>query len=265
MKKRSRKLRKVLLVTCCALALVAISVGATLAYLTDSEGVTNVFTVGHVDIKLDEAKVDANGKEITGAGAERVQSNSYHLLPGMVYDKDPTITIEKGSEAAYVVAKIEVTGMSAANNPLLYTEGDKYGFIGFDDIVKGGIFDNLLHDAVEVEDNTATWVAHNDYGTLKLTQTINTVGQSYTFYVYFEDAFAKKTDADTPIVLFEELHIPGVWTNEQIAAIGGMNINVSAYAIQAAGFDNVYEAFAAGNDTGWAEDYDFDNDEGTNP
>ena len=39
MKRRNRKLRKAITMVCCALALVAISVGATLAYLTDTEAV----------------------------------------------------------------------------------------------------------------------------------------------------------------------------------------------------------------------------------
>ena len=124
MKRRNRKLRKALLMVCCALTLVAISVGATLAYLTDSEGVTNTFTVGHVDIQLKETDVDKDGS---------TQKNAYHLLPGQTYTKDPTITVEKGSEDAFVVAKIDVTGMKAANNRLLYSEGGVNGFIGFGD------------------------------------------------------------------------------------------------------------------------------------
>ena len=38
-----------------------ITVGGTIAYLTDSEKVVNTFTVGNVQIKLDEAKVDLYG------------------------------------------------------------------------------------------------------------------------------------------------------------------------------------------------------------
>lgn len=47
-----------ILVCCLLVALIAAaSVLGTLAYLTARDTVTNTFTVGQVDIKLDEAKV----------------------------------------------------------------------------------------------------------------------------------------------------------------------------------------------------------------
>lgn len=52
---------KALLMSLCAVLLVAASVLGTMAYLTDSKDVKNTFTVGNVAIKLDEAKVDENG------------------------------------------------------------------------------------------------------------------------------------------------------------------------------------------------------------
>jgi len=62
------------------------SVFGTLAYLTATDTVTNTFTVGKVQITLDEAPVDANGETTDG---DRVKKNNYHLLPGHEYDKDP--------------------------------------------------------------------------------------------------------------------------------------------------------------------------------
>lgn len=52
---------KALLMSLCAVLLVAASVLGTMAYLTDSKDVKNTFTVGNVTIKLDEAKVDEKG------------------------------------------------------------------------------------------------------------------------------------------------------------------------------------------------------------
>lgn len=52
---------KALLMSLCAVLLVAASVLGTMAYLTDSKDVKNTFTVGNVAIKLDEAKVDDMG------------------------------------------------------------------------------------------------------------------------------------------------------------------------------------------------------------
>ena len=52
---------KALLMTLCAVLLVAASVLGTMAYLTSTDEVENTFTVGNVKIALDEAKVNADG------------------------------------------------------------------------------------------------------------------------------------------------------------------------------------------------------------
>ena len=59
-----KKTRKILLMAACAVLLVCISVGATVAYLTSTDTVTNTFTVGQVAITLDEAKVDMYGDAV---------------------------------------------------------------------------------------------------------------------------------------------------------------------------------------------------------
>ena len=76
-----KKTRKILLMAACAVLLVCISVGATVAYLTSTDSVTNTFTVGNIQIKLDEAKTDVNGVVDTTV-TSRVQANEYKLMPG---------------------------------------------------------------------------------------------------------------------------------------------------------------------------------------
>lgn len=109
-----KKTRKILAMAACAILLVCISVGATVAYLTDMEQVVNTFTVGKVAITLDEAKVNANGEPVDKDGnvvalanAPRVKENSYKLMPGHSYVKDPTVHFEAGSEASYLFVKVE--------------------------------------------------------------------------------------------------------------------------------------------------------------
>ena len=94
-------LRKVLLLACSAVLLVCLSVGATLAYLTSNDTVTNTFTVGNVAITMDEADVD-NSTE----GKDRDKANAYHLLPGHAYTKDPTIHVTAGSEDCWLFVKV---------------------------------------------------------------------------------------------------------------------------------------------------------------
>ncbi len=102
--------RKALLLSLCAVLLVVASVMGTMAYLTSTPAaVVNTFTVGKVEITLDEAPVDATGKATTGT---RVKENSYNLLPGQEYDKDPTVHVTAGSEDSWIFVKVE-NGISA--------------------------------------------------------------------------------------------------------------------------------------------------------
>lgn len=95
---------KALVLALCAVLLVVTTVFATMAYLTSTDKVTNTFTVGNVKITLDEAKVDLYGVK---DGTERVQANTYKLIPGHEYTKDPTIHVDANSEDCYLFVKLE--------------------------------------------------------------------------------------------------------------------------------------------------------------
>lgn len=70
--------------------LIAASVLGTLAWLTDkTDSITNTFTVGNIDIDLDETTED------------------YLIVPGVDIEKDPLITVKANSEACYLFVKIE--------------------------------------------------------------------------------------------------------------------------------------------------------------
>ena len=100
-----KKFMKILAVAVCAVLLVAATVAGTLAYLTDTQTVANTFTVGKVEITLNEAKVTEYGEL---DGATRVTSgNTYKLVPGRTYVKDPTITVGEGSEECYIYFEVQ--------------------------------------------------------------------------------------------------------------------------------------------------------------
>ena len=209
---------KALLVVACALLLVAASVFGTMAYLTSTDTVTNTFTVGKVAIKLDEAKVDADGKPVTPA--ERVKENSYKLLPGHTYTKDPTVTVEAGSEASYVRQMVTVTFDKVLTDAQLATQLDGI-FTGYD----------------------ANWV-RND----KKVETKTKDGAKYTVityeYRYKDKVAATTTDTKLP-ALFTEIKVPETWTNDDLAALGNIEINIVAHAIQADGFESADKAWEA--------------------
>lgn len=102
-----KKMYKGMLLVLCAVLLVAASVMGTLAYLkSETNPVTNTFTVGQVGITLNEAKTDEYGVTLTGNEAERVTGNEYKLVPGRTYEKAPTITVNTGSEDCWVFARL---------------------------------------------------------------------------------------------------------------------------------------------------------------
>ncbi len=107
------KKQKKILVAALSLVLVALcAVGGTLAWLTDkTDTVTNTFTVGKVDITLYESKWDGTNLN----NAQSTTSNSYKMVPGTTYGKDPTITVDKDSEDCWVFVKIEEENNEAAD------------------------------------------------------------------------------------------------------------------------------------------------------
>ena len=95
---------KVLTAALCAMLLVVVSVFGTMAYLTSQDTVTNTFTVGKVKITLDEAQANPDG---TVASNSRVKANTYHLVPGHTYVKDPTVHIDTNSEDCWIFVKLD--------------------------------------------------------------------------------------------------------------------------------------------------------------
>lgn len=204
------------LMTVLALVLViAMSVAGTYAYLTSQDTVTNTFTVGNVAITLDEAKVDANGNVVQDA--ERVQANSYKLLPGHNYAKDPMVTVKAGSESSYV--KMTVTFTKAAELDAIFAPN-------------GAPLTNIFNGY----DGTNWIYKGNTEDTVKNTRT-------YEFW-YKETVAAPGADVKLD-ALFDSITVPGGINNDQLKTIEGMTITVNAYAIQADGFADADAAWAA--------------------
>ena len=98
-----KKATKVLLLVLCAILLVVGSVAGTLAYLTSQQTVNNTFSVGQVAITMEESVVDVYGVKTTGT----TSTNTYKLVPGGEYVKDPTITVTQGSEPCWLFINVE--------------------------------------------------------------------------------------------------------------------------------------------------------------
>ena len=98
------KTKKTLSLVLSFVLVIALTIAGTIAYLTSTSAtVTNTFTVGKVKITLDEAKVTEYGVK---DGDDRVTENTYKLIPGHEYLKDPIVHVDAESEDCYLVVKI---------------------------------------------------------------------------------------------------------------------------------------------------------------
>ena len=211
-------MKKKILVACLCVALAVLTIaGTTLAYLTSQETVTNTFTVGKVEIKLDEAKANADGTLVPNA--DRVKENSYKLIPGHTYNKDPMVTVLKGSESSYI--KMTVTFSKAAE---------------LDDIFKPNGAD--LTSIFNGYDST-NWIYKGN--------TEDTTANTRTYEFWYKEAVAAPT-ADVALdALFDQIKAPDSLTNSDLNNLKDLKITVNAYAIQADGFATAEAAWAAFN------------------
>lgn len=215
--------RKALLLTLCAVLLVAASVFGTLAYLTASDSVTNTFTVGKVGLKLDEADVKTDGTYEKDHDT-RVDANEYHLLPGHTYYKDPTVTVTEGSEDAYVRMMVKVENIDQLKAALPDAK-----YYGTDNVF-------LLQSLCGGWD-AETWVFVN--------YTQSEDGKTGTYEFRYKEVVAKFENDTVLDDLFETITVPGEVNNTQLAYLADVKIVVTAHAIQADGFDNADAAWTA--------------------
>lgn len=206
---------KALLVVACALLLVAASVFGTMAYLTSTDEVKNTFTVGKVEIKLDEAKVNPDGSLVEKA--DRVKANEYKLLPGHTYNKDPMVTVLSGSESSYV--KMTVTFSKANELDAIFAPG-------------GADLTSIFNGY-----DSTTWIAKGN--------TKDATANTRTYEFWYKEAVGAPTDDVALDALFDSITVPGTITGEQLATIADMTITVNAYAIQADGFADAATAWEA--------------------
>ncbi len=195
---------KTLILFMCVVVLASTAVFVTMAYLTSNDSVENTFTVGKVKITLDEAKVDEYGNVV--AGAARVKENTYKLIPGHTYTKDPTVHLAPGSEACWIFVKV----------------------------------DNQIADIITTTagDGNTSYATLNDqivaYGWTKLAGTDN---------VYYREAEANTTDAVKDYVVFGKFTIAGEAEDTTLEAYKDNQLTVTAYAIQRDGFDTAAKAW----------------------
>lgn len=222
------KMKQLLIVALAMVLVASISVVATIAYFTDSDTVTNTFSVGKVKITMDEANVDLDlpdGADTESGApnatpAPRDHENDYHLLPGQEYDKDPTVHVEANSEDCFIYVKVE-NGLYNIQQGAEFTVKDNDGK------------DVIVTRTVEQQIEAKGW---------KLLE-----GQTNVWYREHT-----KNDEQVDYTVFEKFAIKDEATNDSIAQYASEEIKVTAYAIQKAGFEgkpvDAWEAYNDQND-----------------
>lgn len=194
-----KKTSKALLLGLCAVLLVAASILGTMAYLTDNAKVENSFTLGKVEITLTEAKVDEKGKAINNE--PRVSKNTYKLVPGLTYDKDPTIYVKENSEDSYLFVKV--------------ADGIK----------------TLENEGNTVEDQMV------GSGNWKLVEETNN-GNVYVYTGGENDPkLVTANDGKNGIKVFEHFTVRNTATKQDLDTNENSKIIITAYAVQANGWD----------------------------
>lgn len=204
---------KLLIMAICLLLVLNLSIFTTLAWMTDTAQVTNTFTVGKVDINLQETDVDEDGK---------TNENEYHLIPGQEYVKDPTLTVVKDSESAYLRMIMTVHGWDAVKEVMKDNKiKDFFAFIGEWD--------------------------KDEWRFIKLTEDPDANTASFEFRYKepvsgFDDE-GKGIDKKLP-ALFTKLKVPGSLSIEDLDKLkdAGFKMVIEGHAIQSAGFIDAKDA-----------------------
>lgn len=175
-------------------------IAGTLAYMTDRNDHAATITLGKVRISMDISKTDMYGQK---EGSERVVENTYKLIPGSTYVKDPIVSVTSDSVDCYLFIRLE------------NTLGE------FEDATDiGTIKEQLLaNDWIELRD-------HKDI-----------------YYLSDGNGNAKTKNAGSKQAVFERFKIADDATTEQLKTLEGNPFMVTPYAVQAYGFTGPDDAW----------------------
>ena len=211
---------KTLVLIICILVLLNCTMFSTLAWMTDTSEVVNTFTVGKVDIELEETDVDEDGDK---------NKNEYKLIPGSELVKDPTMTLIKGSEESYLRLIVNVYNASAVKKVVA---NDRHDLDSFLDLLGG--LDEENWKLAGTTENTAE----------------NMISYEFRYKNTVSGLDENGRDLEEDVILpplFTKLLVPGTLTMDELNLLqeGGFKIVVEGHAIQELGFDDADAAWAA--------------------
>lgn len=101
--------KRIMVLALALVLLIGCTIGGTIAWLMDTtQSVENTFTVGNIDIELNESDNDDADTD--------ADKNTYKIIPGKTDSKDPKVTVKANSEACWVFVKIDVANNTTNQN-----------------------------------------------------------------------------------------------------------------------------------------------------
>jgi len=246
------KKRNAIMAVLAVVLVAALTIGGTLAYMTDSQSLTNVFTVGDLDVKFDEPNYPT-------------VCDTDDRVPGDSFPKDPTVKLTKGS--AYMRVKVEF--LDTASNqpvsadrlakilktlyydPLFSATADGAGYKGSANLK---VYAGGAHTPSNVYHYTETdlagkvtagliqnWFNQNDF----VVDAARSSGS--LFYLNYTNAASNDiyNVATGPVQVFTSVVFPSNWNQNDPKVLGAYSIKLTVEVIQSQGFANSAQAFTA--------------------
>ena len=204
--------------------LAVLVIGSTLAYMTDRENKENTFTVGTLDVSLEEKNWDD-------------ETDGDEAVPGDTFVKDPVVTAVKND--SYIRTRMIIKDSATGQN---ITDADRLALIckmiKYDSTYKA---DTQLAGTVLVEGSS---YSSADLAAVPMVNPAFTQVTSSTAgeYVFTYDSVLEEGGK---VALFTNLVVPTDWSQVQLDIVGAFKIDVVVEAIQAKNFNTPAEAFAA--------------------
>lgn len=228
--------KKILTGTLAISLLAALGISGTLAFLTDSEQVTNHFSMGSLDITIDEPSWDDDGTpdkpgdpdNPDDPGTPGTPGDGENLVPGDSRDKDPTVYAVEGDSYMRMVMMVQ------DENGNTITDQNRLDLIL-------ATLRYAENDAIK-EGKSYSLADISKYDTVNSEFTLDTEKSSAGVYFYnYNKVFKEGSEA----MLFTDVIIPTDWNQTQLDTIGRYMIVLQAQAIQSATFADSKTAFEA--------------------
>lgn len=219
---------------------IAAGTGAALAYMTETDEVTNVFTVGNLDVGLREPEWNPD------------EGDGVNMYPGYTVYKNPTmknITDDRnGEEPCY--ARMIIHIQDEKGNPVV----DENAVALIKDTIR---FDDSYTGNYEKEGMGKALVQGRVPGyALEELEEIPMVNPEFTLdrgrsetnvlvYNYMGEDGTGILKIGEEAALFTNIVIPTDWNQNQFRTVGDFRLQMILEAIQASGFDSQEDAFLA--------------------